>query len=628
MALVAQDLNFLLSGASSVGASSTPAASLGGNRSNTEVQEVESTLTSTMTLNDQFIDTTQIAPAPPPEADPRSRDTNVTGYNSAGNLVHWYRMGLATVNADLGDDFIGSNDLNSVGGGLGVGSQSTEQPGTFGNQLKSLTFDGVNDRLSRLSAVTWGMANAWTIDAWVRPTTVAAGINYIWHINPDFGSAETGTFINRIAIQRSGADLRVKIQDSAGTLFKNFTWNSIFAVDTWVLITVTWDGTTLKAYADGVDQGLPDSSPTDTTGTMTDTARFPIIGGRRAAFDPPLDEWTGQIHSLGLWDIALPSSEIGILDEFGDGPFTVLNLTGKWCLMLTGVNATEARFILKHDATTGELFFEKDWPCLSASGDFYRVFNNANLFDNLTQAESANGVTDYRCVYLQNDLGAAIVAGGLWLVPLDPGPVKLEFAAGGTTKNTVPSISVDTTVPDIVTTGGSGFDTTNRQDFGQPRDVTASEDFPSGIANMASAGFFPIWLKRTVPKLTRKNTRSAWLLVVGGTNTGGDPSPIRGGMVIASNVVGFTPVVKVVLNRFATAFGGARVEATVSDVLTGALIEGVDVTFKLTSGTGSLAALGPIKTDAEGLAVTGYLPPNNDADVGTTIVVEAKVNFS
>ena len=81
----------------------------------------------------------------------------------------------------------------------------------------------------------------------------------------------------------------------------------------WQLLSVSWDGTNLKLYRDGVDP--TPATPLDNACTQTDnmyrvSIGADIVSGNIAG---------GRYHSVAVWDSALTSGEMLAIYNSGDG---------------------------------------------------------------------------------------------------------------------------------------------------------------------------------------------------------------------------------------------------------------------------------------------------------------------
>lgn len=601
-----------------------PNASLGGFRSLSRVY-YQGALTAGMSSVHEFVDSLakDDRPASPASSSPL---VNSGAYAAAGRLVHWWRFGRdagaigvdwATYSGPRRDWFL--RNLSSA-------DLSALQPGLFDQARRSITLGGANNCFQQSTAVAWGIANAWTVALWVRPTTVAAGQGGLFHLTPDTTVGGT-TAVNQIRLFRDGSGLEVRITDATtGTNAKVRQFSSFFTVNVWTLVVATWNGTTLSVYRDG-SLVVPSASPSDAAVTMTDAGRGGIIGGREPNLLGPSQDLAAQVHSAFVWDRALDAAEVASFAGFGDGVgLPEWDFTGQWAVFVTGANRLAARRVDFYDRATGTFRFAAGFPSAAALGDRFRVSLPQFLWnDGPTPEECAAGLVDYRCVFARNDSGEQLTGSPrFYLVALDPGSVAFDLAAAGTafTTGAFNTIANDETAPNL----DSGFGTA-LQRFRRPR-AWASSDSPAGsLTNLGNGSGLPVFLRRAVPALARGYVGGTWLLFLEAPTAAiSGAGPWVGVAPISFTPAGFTPDLRCEPDRVPRTFGGSRVVARLRDAASGIAVEGVDVTIELVSGPGALEGgtfLGA--TDALGETSVVYRGPNSEASAGATVVLEARV---
>lgn len=212
------------------------------------------------------------------------------------NLVSYWKLDESSGNAA---DSVGSKTLTNNG-------TITYSAGKINN---GADFNGSSNYFSR-TAETTGLSNAFSISAWVKFNASGAQ-EYIFRYRPSSGDA------NEIRLVKSaGNKLEGTIINPAGsgTGYKQYLGNTTLSTSTWYLVGLTWNGTSLKLYVNGVED-TPYSLVNDTSvGTMTDTSRILGIGG-----------WNGSVFGnvsldeMGMWSRALTSGEFAALYSTGDG---------------------------------------------------------------------------------------------------------------------------------------------------------------------------------------------------------------------------------------------------------------------------------------------------------------------
>ena len=163
----------------------------------------------------------------------------------------------------------------------------------------ALDFDGSNDDV--VTNLTTMNASAWTIEAWAKlntlnPGTTVSVILAKWNA--------TGS--NRdvvISYQKSPNQFFVSTRNESAGVGAGIASTVNPVANTWYHLALSYDGTTLTFYIDGVVQG------TDTTPNMFDVTNDPfIIGDSGNNTDP----WNGNIDDVRIWDYA--RSGTGITD--------------------------------------------------------------------------------------------------------------------------------------------------------------------------------------------------------------------------------------------------------------------------------------------------------------------------
>lgn len=239
------------------------------------------------------------------------------GYVSSAALQHWWRLGndSGNIGADSGKGItidVGA-DASNITAGDDIVADAPDSflfvPDRF-----CVDFNGADERMGNEAEQAFDIANAWTLATWFKPrAAVFANESRLFSLRR--GPAASNNFILLdIAGDVANDPVRVGLWDSAASLFKLYTWESLAVQDAWNMLTVTWDGSSLLLYHDGT-LIAPTTSGTDDAGTMTDDANRILRVGAAAS-----TRWfDGRIHSAGLWDVVLTSGEQAALYNSGDG---------------------------------------------------------------------------------------------------------------------------------------------------------------------------------------------------------------------------------------------------------------------------------------------------------------------
>lgn len=219
---------------------------------------------------------------------------------------------------DAGPD--DSIEVNAVGTFAGSVTYATPSP-TVGGGF-SVMFNeggGSEDLQAAVYSTDVGLADAWTIAAWIKPLPSVDTGGFA--VESFFRADSSSSAINEIVIGAphqvgdSSRSIHVEMTDSSDTKIKDLEWTEVLTNDTWNHVAVTYIeslvGQQVFVFVDSVDLGAPDIATIDITGTMTNsTARKMALAW--------LGDWQGQTHALGLWSVALSSADIAQLAATSD----------------------------------------------------------------------------------------------------------------------------------------------------------------------------------------------------------------------------------------------------------------------------------------------------------------------
>ncbi len=173
---------------------------------------------------------------------------------------------------------------------------------------KAIDF-ATDETLANSSDNPLGFANAWSVQINTKPGSDSISMHLL-RLQKDT------TTVNLITIHMRGDfandPVRVTIYTSGGAVIKDYLFNSTYTSGTKVSYVVTWDGTNLNLYADGVLE-TANTKVVDNAGTMTATDRSVYVG---SANDTSA-HYTGTIHSTSIWDVVLTQAEVTALQNSG-----------------------------------------------------------------------------------------------------------------------------------------------------------------------------------------------------------------------------------------------------------------------------------------------------------------------
>jgi len=166
--------------------------------------------------------------------------------------------------------------IDSIGtaDGTAIGTPVYEETGKFGKSILMSNNEGFN--LGQPTEYDGG--TAWTWEGWVKRDDVFGA-------SPDHFS---GIFVMGINDNRSPTiisanntdEIAIDLQTSAGLGRLEPTQGLDFEDDVWALITVTWDGSTIRAYKNGVES----SNSASIGGTKNNLDADYMIGGNQSWF--------------------------------------------------------------------------------------------------------------------------------------------------------------------------------------------------------------------------------------------------------------------------------------------------------------------------------------------------------
>lgn len=237
----------------------------------------------------------------------------------------------------------------------------------------------------------------------------------------------------------------------------------------------------------------------------------------------------------------------------------------KWMLIQTGPAALFASRIMAFDTATGRFKLENRTPALVASGDDYAVFDRNNVWPDVTTQQAADGFEQFRCISFRNEHGVQITNTKIFFSAVQSS--GFEFSRLHQTNQIQPFIERADGVTDILDAFGQ------RDPLGGPDNFIGSGGWQkpqtrpiadTTIATLANTFSDAIWMRRTIPS-GRRFRVSVAIMIVAVTDIGGsDPDPLAGAAIMPFDIDGLTPVADLVLDRFLSIGGGARMNGLVT----------------------------------------------------------------
>lgn len=172
------------------------------------------------------------------------------------------------------------------------------QPGLIAQN--ALDFDGTNDRITASNASALITGGGISMACWVYPTNPSAG----WPNFDGFIGFRNETNADFYLLQLSSTTVEARLRNSSGTVFT--IASPSLSLNTWNHFVLTYDGTRLRLYKNGVrvDSLAANGFITNST-TPFNVGTIPF---GNTNFD--LD---GRLEDVGLWSRPLSNSEVAAL---------------------------------------------------------------------------------------------------------------------------------------------------------------------------------------------------------------------------------------------------------------------------------------------------------------------------
>lgn len=166
--------------------------------------------------------------------------------------------------------------------------------GRFG---RALSFDGVNEYLTASTTDFVSGASARSISGWIYPTTSSAT-----RVPFAYGTCGTGNDAKAFGVYLSTSD----VLNFWGCGTGDFSTGVTISENTWTHIAVTYDGTNVKVFKDGVQAGAT------TARSLGSSVAFMQIGGA-SLLDPGNYYYPGLVDELYVYARALSDTEVASL---------------------------------------------------------------------------------------------------------------------------------------------------------------------------------------------------------------------------------------------------------------------------------------------------------------------------
>lgn len=262
--------------------------------------------------------------------------------------------------------------IDATGNGWS-GTNNGATQGTLGKISSAYDFEAdESDYAYSNSNIGITGSNDFTINAWFKTEReTGADFQNVFSL----GTSGTACQIVSFALQYNTANaFSVNTWGCSGVGGENFPSGVTF-LNTWHMATMTYDGTNLRIYIDGVNVK-------NQTGTLSLVDNKFYFGGRYGGFNGGY--FDGVLDEEGLWSRALSTDEISLLYNDGDGlPYSgdfteyqveLLSPINESVITSTGTNFT-ANFTISYDNT-----YNYTWQ----NATYYVWDSERNLFNQTT----------------------------------------------------------------------------------------------------------------------------------------------------------------------------------------------------------------------------------------------------
>jgi hypothetical protein len=193
--------------------------------------------------------------------------------------------------------FTGNAIDSSFNGNNGTVNGATLTTDRNGEANKAYSFNGTSNDISILTNNTLQPVNEISISAWMKLTSTQLYFSTVFQLRYEFYNDPYVSY----SIGSQNQIFRGGISNGSVGSLTNCPSNSPYPLNNWIFVTLTFDGSKIKWYENGV---LKNS--VDKTGNIGYSNLHPVlIGG-----DGIGDYFTGHLDDIGMWNRALSENEI------------------------------------------------------------------------------------------------------------------------------------------------------------------------------------------------------------------------------------------------------------------------------------------------------------------------------
>lgn len=199
----------------------------------------------------------------------------------------------------------GANNLTNSGA-------TVNQAGKTG---KAYSFDGSDVLYKNSGNDAFQNLPGLSVSAWVYPTYTTSSDYYLIIVSKLHSSWVSPNYQFQLRVRLGSYKLFEWVVGQAAAFKGVSTISNEYQVNTWALITGTYDGQTVRLYKNGLLKSSDGFASPGNTGSAN--SAFNI--GDDADLYSNFREWQGRIDQVGIWDRALTADEIALLYNAGQG---------------------------------------------------------------------------------------------------------------------------------------------------------------------------------------------------------------------------------------------------------------------------------------------------------------------
>lgn len=234
--------------------------------------------------------------------------TTHPSYPEAPFLTHWWVLGIPDVSfASDVPDLVGSITLEDVQSTIWQEDKLSVTSALLGT---SANFDNVSG-LGTPTALPVGIANSFTISAWMFPRNTTTDTQIVLYIGPEQPSA-ANSITWKIEGDVANDPFSIEVRNSAGAVIRRRNFVDMLTPNEWQHVAMVWTGSEINVWYNGIFNGgvVVDSG----SGVTIDASRFVELGGStKALAEPEGLKFDGLVSHVGVWDTQLGENEIATI---------------------------------------------------------------------------------------------------------------------------------------------------------------------------------------------------------------------------------------------------------------------------------------------------------------------------